>query len=405
MQQSQGFSFPWPSPQTTVGLAPTPKTKLFSTLKIRDLTLNNRIVVSPMCQYSSKDGYWNDWHLVQLGRYAMGGAGLIFTEATAVEDIGRITPYCTGLWSDDQKPGLKKIVDFVHAHGSAIGIQIAHAGRKASTYQPWVNRGNAVPLSDGGWTPIGPSPIPYNQDYHTPTEMTKEDIARVVKLFKDTTVRAVDAGVDVIEIHGAHGYLISSFNSPLTNKRTDEYGGSFEGRTRLCVEVVNAVRSVMPKNMPLFLRLSCVDWVEGGWSSEDTVKLAGIVKDLGVDVVDCSSAGNLHEQKIAVAPGFQVPFSQDIKKKYPELLTAAVGLINDPHQAEHILQQGSSDLIALAREFIVNPQWPIQAASELGEVVHNANQFGWALYWLSANKKMIEEEKKKYKPENNNNNN
>eukprot|EP01125_Pyxidicula_operculata_P019989 TRINITY_DN7287_c0_g1_i1.p1 TRINITY_DN7287_c0_g1~~TRINITY_DN7287_c0_g1_i1.p1 ORF type:complete len:382 (-),score=59.13 TRINITY_DN7287_c0_g1_i1:70-1098(-) len=337
--------------------------------------MSNRVVVSPMCQYSAKDGQWNDWHLAQLGRYAMGGAGLIFTEATAVEDIGRITPYCTGLWAEEQKPGLKRIVDFIHAHGIPVGIQIAHAGRKASTLAPWVNRGSAVPFDQGGWEPIGPSPVPFSRHYHTPKEMTKDDILRVIRLFKETTIRAIEVGVDAIEIHGAHGYLISSFNSPLTNLRTDEYGGSFEGRTRLCREIVSAVRSVMPADMPLFLRLSCYEWVEGGWTSEDTVKLVSIVKDLGVDVVDCSSGGNLSHQKIVAGPGYQVPFAKDVKKAHPNVLTQSVGAITDPHQAEEILQSGDADLIALARELLRNPQWPMHAAKTLNEKVLPAWQF------------------------------
>jgi len=377
-KQSTSKLFSWNYPQESPG---SPKTttgktipKLFQPIKIRNLNLKNRIVVSPMCQYSAEDGMFSDWQLVELGSFAVGGAGLIFTEATAVESIGRISPHCTGIWDDKHIVPLKRIADFIHAHHAAMGIQLAHAGRKGSTYPLWVAGRVAVPISEGGWTPIAPSPIIFESNFPIPQEMTKADIERVKTKFVEAAERAEKSNIDVIEIHAAHGYLIHEFYSPITNKRQDEYGGSFEGRIRLCVEIVQAVRNVWPAYKPLFVRLSCVDWVPGGWDLSETIQLVKILKNIGVDVIDCTSGGNHPSQQIKVKPGYQVPFSSAIRTQ-TEILTTAVGLIYNSDQAEEILQKGEADLIAMAREFLRNPHWPLKAASELNVDVNWSFQY------------------------------
>jgi len=337
--------------------------QLFSPLTIRDIVFGNRIVVSPMCQYSANDGMAGDWHLVHLGSRAVGGAGLVFTEATAVSPEGRISPHDLGIWKDEHIDGLRRIVKFVRAQGSEIGIQLAHAGRKASVREPW-NGNKLVPEDRGGWTVVAPSAVSFGEGYAHPVELTREGIGKVVDDFKAAARRAMLAGFKVVEIHGAHGYLLHEFLSPLSNHRRDEYGGSFENRIRLLVEVVDAVRAGWPPGYPLFVRISATDWAEGGWNAEEAVRLAGVLKDRGVDVIDCSSGGLVAHQKIPVGPGYQVPFSQQIREA-SGILTGAVGIITDAVQAETIIATGQADLVFLARQFLRDPYFPLHAADEL----------------------------------------
>jgi 2,4-dienoyl-CoA reductase-like NADH-dependent reductase (Old Yellow Enzyme family) len=337
---------------------------LFTPLTLRGVTFKNRVVVSPMCQYSSQDGFANDWHVVHLGTRAVGGAGLVIFEASAVDPVGRITPGDLGLYKDEHIPLLQRIVDIVHSHESKAGIQIAHAGRKASCDLPWKG-GRQLALADGGWETVGPSAVPFAEGERPPHALTAEEIDGVVEAFAATARRALTAGFDVVEIHGAHGYLLSAFHSPLANHRTDEYGGSFENRIRLTLRVVDAVRAVWPDHLPLFLRVSATDWVEGGWTADDTVRLAAVVKQRGVDLMDCSSGGQVPHAKIPVGPGFQVQFAERVKKE-AGLPSAAVGMITDAHQAEAIVASGQADLVMLARELLRNPYWPLHAAKALG---------------------------------------
>ena len=335
---------------------------LFTPLQVRDVVLPNRIGVSPMCQYSAEDGFANDWHLVHLGSRAVGRAGLVMIEATAVTPEGRISPGDLGIWSDVHIDPLQRIASFVRSQGSVSGIQLAHAGRKASTDAPW--RGGK-PLGDAGWTPVAPSALPFATGYAVPHSLTKAEIADIVHAFAEAAERALAAGFDVVEIHGAHGYLINEFLSPLSNHRTDEYGGSFENRTRLFREVVEAIRRVWPERLPLFARLSCSDWYEGGWTIEDSVELSRIAKLLGVDLIDCSSGGLVPDAKIEVGPGYQTPFAKRIRRE-AGILTAAVGMITEPRQAEAIVQSETADIVLLAREMLRRVYWPIEAALELG---------------------------------------
>jgi 2,4-dienoyl-CoA reductase-like NADH-dependent reductase (Old Yellow Enzyme family) len=349
---------------------------LFDPITFRDVTLPNRIVVSPMCQYSSTDGFANDWHFVHLATRAVGGAGLVFTEATAVTADGRISPDDLGIWADVHVGALGRIVRFVRGEGSAIGMQLAHAGRKGSTYAPFVGRG-AVPEADGGWEPIGPTAAPFDSTYLIPRAMTLVEIAEVVDAFRQAAERALAAGFDVIEIHGAHGYLIHEFLSPLSNARTDEYGGSFENRVRFCLEIVEAVRGVWPERSPLFVRLSATDWVEGGWDLEQTIELARRLSGMGVDLIDCSSGGMVPNATIPTTPGYQVPFAERIKRE-AVVATAAVGLITTPTQADDIIAREHADLVVLARELLRDPYWPLRAARELG------HQIPWPAQYLRA---------------------
>jgi 2,4-dienoyl-CoA reductase-like NADH-dependent reductase (Old Yellow Enzyme family) len=338
---------------------------LFSPLTIRSVTLRNRIVVSPMCEYSSVDGFANDWHLVHLGSRAVGGAGAVITEAAAVTADGRISPDDLGIWKDEHVEMLSRIFAFVSSHGAVPGVQLAHAGRKASTAAPFRGRGN-VPVDHGGWTPIyAPSAIPFTADYQTPVALDHEGIEDVVDAFADGARRVFEAGGQVIEIHAAHGYLLHSFLSPLSNTREDEYGGTFDNRTRIVREVVGAVRRVWPESLPLFIRISATDWTDGGWTGEDSVALAAQLVPLGVDVVDCSTGGNVARATIPVGPGYQVRFAEQVKRE-AGILTAAVGMITDPHQAETIIASGQADLVLLARQFLRDPYWPLHAASVLG---------------------------------------
>jgi len=337
---------------------------LFQPMRLREVQLRNRIVVSPMCQYSSEDGFARDWHLIHLGSRAVGGASLVFTEATAVSEVGRISPADLGLWKDAHVDYLRKITKTLADHGAVAGIQLAHAGRKASTAAPWKG-GNPVPVDQGGWCPVGPSALPFQTDWLTPHALDEQEIMAVVDDFRAAADRALQAGFRIIEIHAAHGYLLHEFLSPLSNQRSDRYGGSFENRTRLVREVAQAVREVWPAELPLFARISATDWVDGGWDLEQSVELARGLAPLGVDLIDCSSGGLVPNAKIPVAPGFQVPFSAEIRQQ-AQIPTGAVGLITEPRQAEEILTQGKADLIFMARQFLREPYWPLRAAKELG---------------------------------------
>lgn len=337
---------------------------LFAPLTVRGVTFKNRITVSPMCQYSCQDGFATDWHLVHLGTRAVGGAGLVIVEASAVDPAGRISPGDLGLWEDQHIPGLKRIVDFLHTQGAKAGIQIAHAGRKASCDLPW-NGGRQLPPEQGGWQTVAPSAVAFAEGERAPHALTVDEIDRVVEAFTASARRAVAAGFDVLEIHNAHGYLLNQFLSPLANRRTDDYGGSFENRVRLTLRVVDAVRAAWPAEFPLFLRISATDWVEGGWTLEDTVRLATVLRQRGVDVLDCSSGGQAPHARIPVEPGYQVPFAERVKRD-TGMLTAAVGMITEPLQAEAIVAGGQADFVLLARELLRNPYWPLQAARALG---------------------------------------
>ena len=340
---------------------------LFEPLSLRSLTLSNRLVVSPMCQYSSVHGFASDWHFVHLGSRAVGGAALVFTEATAVAAVGRISPQDLGIYDEGHIAGLARIVRFVHAQQTLAGIQLAHAGRKGSTRRPWEG-GAAVPREDGGWDPVGPTDRPFSASYPVPCALAARDIAVVVTAFRAAAQRAVRAGFDVVEIHGAHGYLIHEFLSPLVNTRTDEYGGSFDNRIRLCLEIVDAVREVWPERLPLFVRLSCTDWKDGGWDIEQAVELAKRLKPRGVDVIDCSSGGAVADVRIPLGPGYQVPFAERIRRD-AGIATGAVGLIAESAQANEIVASGRADLVLLARELLRDPYFPLRAARELGQAV------------------------------------
>ncbi len=339
--------------------------RLFEPITIRSITLKNRIVVSPMCQYSSVDGFANDWHLVHLGSRAVGGAGLIITEACAVSPEGRISPQDLGIWKDEHIEQLTRITSFLEQQGAVPGIQLAHAGRKASTTPPWTG-GKQLSYEEGGWQILGPSEIPFKEGTLVPAALTEKGIQQVINDFRTAAERSLKAGFKVIELHGAHGYLLHEFFSPLSNTRTDAYGGSFENRTRILFDVIAAVQTVWPSNLPLFVRISATDWVEGGWDLAESVQLCQKLKELGVDVIDSSSGGNASHQKIPVGPGYQVPFAKEIRQK-TGMLTGAVGMITSAQQAEDILSNGEADLIIMAREFLRDPYFPLHAAKELGE--------------------------------------
>ena len=337
---------------------------LFDPITLRGVTLRNRIGVSPMCQYSATDGLVNDWHLVHLGSRAVGGAGLVIVEATAVEPRGRISPGDVGLWSDAHTAPLERIARFVAAQGAVAGIQLAHAGRKAAFSPPWEGDA-ALPDGRGGWTPIAPSAIPFGEAGRMPAEMTSTDIRAVVAAYRAAAVRARDAGFGLVELHAAHGYLCHSFYSPLTNRRTDEFGGPFENRIRFTLETLRAIRSVWPEDRPLSVRLSCTDWVDGGWTIEDTVTLAKQLKSEGADLIDCSSGGLVPDAKVPVGAGYQVPFAEAVRGR-AQVATAAVGMVTDPMQADEIVRNGRADMVLLAREELRNPYWPLRAAQALG---------------------------------------
>jgi 2,4-dienoyl-CoA reductase-like NADH-dependent reductase (Old Yellow Enzyme family) len=346
---------------------------LFAPLKIRDITLRNRIGVSPMCQYSAEEGFANDWHLVHLGSRAVGGAGLVLMEATAVERRGRISPGDTGIWRNEHIEPLSRITRFLSAHGAAAGVQLAHAGRKGSTAPPWQG-GGVIAQEAGGWQPVAPSAVPFHPGDPAPRELSVAEIGSIVDAFRSAAVRAAEAGFQIAEIHGAHGYLIHEFLSPLSNRRNDDYGGAFEHRIRFALEVIHAVRTVWPENLPLFLRISSTDWVEGGWDLDQSVELARRVRDSGVDLIDCSSGGASPAQQIALGPGYQVPFAERIRRE-AGILTGAVGLITTAGQAAEIVRCGQADLILLARQFLRDPYFPLHAARELDQHVDPPVQY------------------------------
>jgi 2,4-dienoyl-CoA reductase-like NADH-dependent reductase (Old Yellow Enzyme family) len=337
--------------------------RLFSPLTVKSIVFKNRIVMSPMCQYTAHEGHSTDWHLIHYGTRAAGGAALVMQEATAVLPEGRISPNDLGIWNDAFIPELRRITRFVEEQGSVPGIQLAHAGRKASIANPWEG-GKQIGLDHGGWPTSAPSPLPFLPGDRIPVPLTAGDIRRVSDAFRMAAIRAREAGFKVLEIHSAHGYLLHEFLSPFSNHRTDAYGGSFDNRIRLLLEVVDQVRPVWPDEFPLFVRISATDWVPGGWSPEEAVQLAAVLKKKGVDLIDCSSGGNVADAQIPLQPGYQVPFSAEIRKT--GVMTGAVGLITSASQAESILQQNQADLILLGRELLRNPYFPLRTAAELG---------------------------------------
>jgi 2,4-dienoyl-CoA reductase-like NADH-dependent reductase (Old Yellow Enzyme family) len=339
--------------------------KLFEKYKIREVEFRNRIWVSPMCQYSSRDGMPTDWHLVHLGSRAVGGAGLVIMEATAVSPEGRISPSDAGIWSDAHAEAYKRITAFIKEQGAIAGIQIAHAGRKASTAEPW-NGGKMVDENSGGWETIAPSALAFAGDFPLPREMTVEDIRRAVEDFASAARRAVEAGFEVVEIHAAHGYLLHEFLSPLSNQRTDEYGGSLENRMRFPLEAARRVRQAVPEHLPVFVRISATDWTEGGWDLEQSIEFCRELKKIGIDLIDVSTGGNVPNAEIPIAPGYQVEFAAEIRRQVG-IATGAVGLITEARQAEEILQKGEADAVLIARQFLRDPYFPFTAARELGE--------------------------------------
>jgi 2,4-dienoyl-CoA reductase-like NADH-dependent reductase (Old Yellow Enzyme family) len=339
-------------------------TGLFTPFTLRTIAFRNRIGVSPMCQYSAEDGFINDWHLVHLGSRAAGGAGLVVMEATAVEARGRISPRDAGIWKDEHVEPLARLTRFLRSQGAVAAIQLAHAGRKASTRPP-AEGGGAIRTAEGGWRTVAPSALPFQHGDPEPAELTVAEIHALAGAFRAAAERALRAGFQAAEIHGAHGYLIHQFLSPLSNRRTDAYGGPFENRIRFVLEVVDAVRAVWPENLPLLVRISATDWVEGGWDIDEAVELARRARSRGIDLIDCSSGGASPLQKIPLAPGYQVPFAERIRRE-AGIATAAVGLIVTPQQAEEIVASGKADLVLLAREFLRDPYFPLHAARALG---------------------------------------
>ncbi|QLF92000.1 NADH:flavin oxidoreductase/NADH oxidase [Pseudomonas sp. ABC1] len=353
-------------------------THLFQPLTLRQLTLPNRIAVSPMCQYSAEDGLATDWHLVHLGSRAVGGAGLVLVEATAVVPEGRISAQDLGLWNEAQVEPLRRIAAFIESQGAVPGIQLGHAGRKGSVWQPWLGRHGSVPLEEGGWVPVGPSSIAFDPEYRAPQALDEAGIASITQAFVDAAERAQRAGFKVVEIHAAHGYLLHQFLSPISNQRQDGYGGSFEGRIRLLLEVSAAVRETWPQDLPLFVRLSATDWVEDGWNADETVELARHLKNIGVDLVDVSSGGTAVNAEIPIGPGYQTQFAERIRRE-AHIATGTVGLITEAVQAEHILRTGQADLVLLARELLRDPYWPLHAAEALRD-----SQVSWPAQYVRA---------------------
>lgn len=347
--------------------------KLFSPYKLREVELKNRIVVSPMCQYSAKEGHPQTWHLVHLGSRAVGGAGLVFTEATAVEELGRISPGDTGIYTDSHVDSWRPIARFIKEEGAVPGMQLAHAGRKASVTAPWTG-GKPIHLEDGGWAPVAPSAQAFDVGYNVPHALTAAEIDAVIMAFRKATERALAASFEVIEIHSAHGYLLHEFLSPLCNARQDEYGGSFENRIRLAVRVAREVRQAWPARLPLFFRVSATDWAEGGWDLEQTIELCRRLKSLGVDLIDVSSGGAVPHAKIPMAPGYQVRFAEEIRRQ-AGIATGAVGMITDPAQAETTLTTEQADLVFLARQLLRDPYWPRRAAKALDAKIKAPDQY------------------------------
>ena len=339
--------------------------QLFSRFRLRNVDFPNRVFVSPMCQYSAEEGVPTDWHLVHLGSRAVGGAGLVMAEATGVSPEGRISPWDTGLWNDEQERAFRRIAAFIRAQGSVPAIQLAHAGRKASTDRPWLG-GKPLSASQGGWQPMAPSPIPCDPDSPTPREMTRQDMEQVREHFRAAAQRARRAGFEVVEIHMAHGYLLHEFLSPISNCRTDAYGGSLANRMRFPLEVATAIREAWPSDLPVFVRISASDWVEGGWDVPQSIEFTRQLKAIGIDLIDCSSGGMVPDAKMELRPGYQVPFSEAIRKEVG-IATGAVGMITEPEQAEQIVASGQADAIFLARILLYDPYWPLHAASRLGD--------------------------------------
>jgi 2,4-dienoyl-CoA reductase-like NADH-dependent reductase (Old Yellow Enzyme family) len=356
----------------------THRSLLFSPLQLAGVTFPNRIFVSPMCQYSSQDGFSNDWHLVHLGSRAVGGAGLVYTEAAAVLPEGRITPDDLGIWKDEHISGLKRMVTFGHSQGARMGVQIAHAGRKASMARPWAPEQRYLNPSEGGWENVmAPSAVPFDTTYGHPHALDLGGLQTITRAFVSAAERALDAGFDLLEIHSAHGYLLHEFLSPLSNRRTDEYGGSFENRIRLLVEVVDAVRAVWPEELPLLVRISATDWAEGGWNIDESVALSKVLKQHKVNMVDVSSGGMVPYAVMPIGPGYQTPFAERIRRE-AQIPTGAVGMITDANQAEHILRTGQADVVLLARELLRDPYWPLHAAKHLGDAA------SWPAQYLRA---------------------
>lgn len=352
---------------------------LFTPFAQRGRTMRNRVALSPMCMYSSHDGFANDWHLVHLGARAAGGCGLVMTEATAVEPQGRITPQDLGIWQDEHIETLSHVVRVIQGHGALAAIQLAHAGRKAGYYRPWSPVRGVVPVEEGGWTnQRGPSPVAFREGAPTPAEMSTAEIAEVRDAFVQGARRAHEAGFDVIELHSAHGYLLHQFLSPISNRRTDEYGGDFAGRTRLHRELVREVRAILPEDKPLWMRISATDWVEGGWTIEESVQLARDLRALGLDLMDVSSGGSTPDAEIPIGPGFQVPFAAQIRAE-ADIATGAVGMLTTPEQADAIVAEGQADVVLLGRELLRNPYWPLQAASALGVPAPWPDPYQWAV--------------------------
>jgi 2,4-dienoyl-CoA reductase-like NADH-dependent reductase (Old Yellow Enzyme family) len=349
---------------------------LFDPLTLRGVTLANRIVVSPMCQYSSVDGFANEWHLVHLASRAVGGAALVFTEATAVAPEGRISPQDLGIYHDAHVDGLAGLVRAIHTQRCPAGIQLAHAGRKGSTTPPWQG-GTAIAIDAGGWQPVGPAANPFSPAYPVPRAMTPSDIDDAIARFGGAAARALEAGFDVVELHAAHGYLIHEFLSPLINTRTDRYGGTFDNRARLCLAIVDAIRARWPERLPLFVRISASDWKEGGWDVEQSIELARRLRDHGADLIDCSSGGAVPDATIPFGPGYQVPFADRIRRG-AGIATGAVGLITEPAPANALIVEGCADIVLLARELLRDPYWPLRAARELGHIVP------WPVQYLRA---------------------
>jgi len=347
---------------------------LFEPLRLREVELRNRIVVSPMCQYSAtEDGMPTDWHLVHLGARAVGGAAMVMAEATAVTPEGRISPVDLGLWSGAHAEAYQPIARFIEEQGAVPAIQLAHAGRKASTAAPW-NGGRPLGPGEGGWQPAGPSPIAYTEGYPAPHELTTAEVRGIVDAFAAAARHAADAGFRTVEVHAAHGYLLHEFLSPYSNQRTDQYGGSFENRTRLAVAVARAVRETFPATLPVFVRISASEYIDGGWDVEQSVALACLLKEAGIDLIDCSSGGNLPQQALRVFPGYQVPFAREVRQR-AGIATGAVGLITSPPQAEAIVASGDADLVLLARELLRDPYWPLHAAAALRAPVSWPRQY------------------------------
>jgi len=349
---------------------------LFSSFRLRSVEFANRIGVSPMCQYSSEDGFANDWHLVHLGSRAQGGAGLVILEAAAVLPEGRISPADLGIWKDEHIPALARIAEFLHTQGARAGMQLAHAGRKASTWPPSTGTGRVLP-GDGGWQPVAPSAIAFSPEYGMPAALDQAGIDAVVDAFRQAARRALQAGFDLVEIHAAHGYLLHQFLSPLANLRTDGYGGSLAHRARLTVEVADAIRREWPKDLPLFVRISATDWADGGWNPDESVELARLLRQHGVDLIDVSSGGIVANARIPIASGYQVGFAARIRRE-AGIATAAVGLITETEQANAIVAQGEADMVLLARAMLRDPYWPVHAAAALGE------RTSWPVQYLRA---------------------